>query len=189
MKKTIFLLVIIISSCSRPLYIKDKHFNCLEKEFVFNSDLKELVYLSLKRAVVTEKDIQDYWSIWKKHRIYVASEYHTERKHYQSRKEWEKDLKYITFNAFPSNIENVRFCLKTTDELQKISNRTGEDFLHISFDHIIIKGNTATIKIDNSWIASKGNKKVYLSGGGYISIYNKINGKWRFNKILSRSIS
>lgn len=153
------------------------------------------MYLSLKRAVVTEKDIQDYWSIWKKNRIYVASEYYTEIKKNKTLGEFSfsnipHKLDNLSFEDFPSKIKSVRFCLKSRKELQKIANRTWEDFLHISFELIKIEDNKATIKINNTWIVSnKHPNKSYLSGGGYVASYEKINGKWQFIKIMSRWIS
>lgn len=190
MKKLILFLVILISSCSRPLYIKDKHFNCNQKEYKIDSDLKELIYKSLKRAVVIEKDIPDYRLLWKKHRIYISNEYQTHKTHFTSEKSWNNSLSYLNSNHVPSKIDNVNFCLKSRKELQKISNRTWEDFLHISFDLIKIEGDTATVKINNTWITSnKHPNKIYLSGGGYITIFKKENNKWKFVKITSRWIS
>ena len=79
--------------------------------------------------------------------------------------------------------------MKTKEELQRISDRTREDFLHVSFDLIDIQDNTATIKINNSWITSKHSKLIHLGGGGYTSIYKKIDGKWRFHSIVSNWVS
>lgn len=191
MKKILFLIIIFIfTNCSRPLYIKDRHFNCPKKEYKIDSDLKELVYKSLKRAVVIQKDIPDYRLLWKKHKIYVADEYQTEDNHFQNRNNWEESLQYLTSNDIPYKIENVSFCLKSKKELQKIANRTWEDFLHISFSLIDIKEKNATIKINNTWIVSnKHSNKIYLSGGGYVAIYVKIDGKWEFKKIKSSWIS
>jgi hypothetical protein len=198
MEKITLLLIIILVSCSRPLYIKDKHFNCNNKESRIDSDLKELVYKAIKRAVVIERDIQEYNSIWKKHRIYVLNEYQSiETLTTQNIDSIEKvikfnsvrDKKYFKPNEIPNKINNVKFCLKSKSELQKIADKTWEDFLYLSFDLIEIKGKTATIKINNTWNVSKHSKKIYLSGGGYTCIYKKINGEWKFEKIVSRWMS
>jgi hypothetical protein len=82
------------------------------------------------------------------------------------------------------------FSLKSKEELQKISDKTWEDFLHASFSLIKIEGNIATVKINNWWIVSEHNKKiVYLSGGGYTCTYKKVEGVWEFQKITSSWIS
>lgn len=183
-------LAIIISSCSRPLYIKDKYFNCSEIEFIIDSDLKELVYLSLKRAAVIQKDIPDYRLLWKKHRIYLSSEYHTEEKHYPTISDWKKDAKMLLEKEVPNKIGKVSFCLKSKEELQNIANKTWEDFLHLSLEFIKIEKDTATVKINNTWIVSnKHPETVYLSGGGYILVFKKEKEKWIFDKIQSSWIS
>ncbi|OSY86960.1 hypothetical protein WH52_13755 [Tenacibaculum holothuriorum] len=191
MKKTSFLLILLLLiNCSRPLYIKDKHFNCSSNEFIIDSDLKELVYKSLKRAVVTQKDIPDYRLLWKKHRIYVASEYHDTKKHYPTISDWKKDAKNLKPNEVPNSINNVSFCLKTQKELQKIANKTWENFLHLSFKLIKIEENKATIKINNTWIVSNKHPKTsYLSGGGYVLLFKKSNNNWEFEKIEAAWIS
>ncbi|MGF1636853.1 MAG: hypothetical protein ACFCUU_07250 [Cyclobacteriaceae bacterium] len=154
-----------------------------------DTDLKELVYKSLKRAVVVEKDIPDYRPIWKKHRIYVANEYQTDKSKFVSQSDWDNSVSYLNPNEIPFKINDVNFCLKSEKELQQISDRTWEDFLHLSFSLIKIEGNKATIQIDNTWIVSKHSKKVYLGGGGYECVYKKTNGVWEFEKIISTWIS
>lgn len=186
-KISLFIIIILFLSCSRPLYIKDKHFDCTEKNYTMDTDLKELIYKSLQRAVVVKKDIPDYRLIWKKHRIYVLNEYHSNRM--TSQKDWIKGLTFLSPNEIPNKIENVKFCIKSKESLQKISNKTWEDFLYLSFNLIFIDGDTATIEINTSWNVSKHSKKVYLSGGGYTCIYKKINGEWKFEKIISSWIS
>ncbi|QTD39153.1 hypothetical protein JL193_07920 [Polaribacter batillariae] len=163
-----------------------------------DSDLKELVYKSLQRAVVVEKDIQEYQSIWKKNRIYVLnrfqlnetlvlSKFDSVKNAYEINSK--KDYKYLKLDEIPNEIGNVAFCLKSKSELQKIADKTREDFLFLSFSMIKIEKETATIKINNTWKVSKHSKKIYLSGGGYTCKYQKINGEWKFNKIISRWIS
>ena len=180
----------VLAGCSRPLYIKDKHFNCLQKEYNMDSDLKELIYKSLKRATVTNKDIPDYRLIWKKHRIYVLNEYQKDRTNFASNEDWNKSLSFLAPNEIPNQIENVSYCLKSKAELQRIADKTWEDFLYISFRLINIDGNRATIKIENTWNVSKHNKDtVFMSGGGYTCFYKKINGKWEFEKITGTWMS
>jgi len=174
--------ITLIISC-RPYYIKDKHFDCQVTNYQTDTDIKELIYRSLKRAVVTEKDIPDYILFWKKHRIYVANLYQTELMEFNDSAQWLRKASYLFPDEVPPNIRNVQFCLKSKEELQKIANKTREDFLHLSFSLIKIEDKKATVKIDNSWVTHKNSKIGYLSGGGYTAIYIKVDGSWRFNRI------
>ena len=197
-KYTYIFIVIILANCSRPLYIKDKHFNCGINTYEMDSDLKELVYKTIKRAVVVEKDIPDYNLLWKKHRIYILDEYQLVPTIVTQKVDSinkiitfnsERNIKHFKTGEIPNKIGNVSFCLKSKIDLQKISNKTREDFLHLSFSFIKIEGNIATVKINNSWIVSKHRKKGYLSGGGYTCTFKKINGKWEFDELISSWIS
>ena len=190
MRNYLLLLVIVFTSCTRPLYIKDKHFTPTEKEYKMDTDLKELVYKSLERAFVTEKDIADYRLLWKKHRIYVSNEYQKSKADFKSQEDWDETVSYLEPNEVPNSIGDVMFSVKSKEELQKIADKTWEDFLHASFSLIKIEGNIATVKINNLWIVSKHNKnKAYLSGGGYTCTYKKVEGVWEFQKITSSWIS
>lgn len=190
MKIYILLIFIVFTSCARPLYIKDKHFKPTDNHYKMDTDLKELVYKTLERAFVTEKDIADYRLLWKKHRIYVSNEYQNSKTDFKSQEDWNETVSYLTPNEVPNSIGNVMFSLKSKEELQKISDKTWEDFLHASFSLIKIEGNLATVKINNSWIVSKHTKnKIYMSGGGYTCTFKKIDGVWKFQKINSTWIS
>ncbi len=186
--KIYFLLIFIaFSSCSRPFYIKDRHFIPTKEEHIIDTDLKELVYKSLKRAFVIEKDIADYQFLWKKHRIYVSNEYQSSETEFKNQENWNENVSFLEPIDVPNYIDNVMFSLKSEQELQNISDRTWEDFLHASFSLIKIEGDIATVEINNTWIVSKHTKKkVSLSGGGYTSIYKKVDGVWEFQKITSR---
>lgn len=189
MKLYSILFILIFSSCSRPFYIRDKHFLIAEKEYKMDSDLEELVYKSIERAFVEKKDIADYQFLWKKHRIYVASEYQSSKTNFNNQNDGNKLLSQLRPEDVPNSIGKVMFSLKSREELQKISDKTWEDFLHVSFSFIKIEGTIATIKINNSWIVSKHSKKTHLSGGGYTCIYKKRNGTWKFHKIINSWIS
>ncbi len=192
MKKIIFLFIIILLGCSktRPLYIKDRHFDCTQTEYIMDSDLKKLIYKSLQRATVIERDIPDYRLIWKKHRIFILNEYQTDKTDFISEKDWNKSLSFLSPNDIPNRIQSISYCLKSKEELQKIADKTWEDFLHISFSLIKIEENYASIRINNTWIINKHNKKtMHLSGGGYTCAYKKISGVWVFDKITSHWIS
>ncbi len=189
MRKHLILLITVIVVGCRPYYIKDRHFDCRLSDYNVDSDIKELVYRSLKRAVVAEKDIPDYILFWKKHRIYVSNAYQTEVVTFTNTQEWMSSASFLKSEEVPPRINHVEFCLKSREELQHIADQTKEDFLHLSFSMIQIDESTATIKIDNTWISHKRSKNVYLSGGGYTAIYHKVDGKWRFERITESWIS
>lgn len=189
MKAYLLLLILVCASCARPLYLKDRYFDPIETEYLMDTDLKELVYKSLERAFVSERDIPDYSFLWKKHRIYVSSEYQSTMNTFISNEDWNANVSYLESNDVPGAIGGVGFSLKTREELQRIANRTWEDFLHASFSLIKIDGDTATILINNTWIVSKHTKMSYLSGGGYYCVYKKIQGVWEFQEITTRWIS
>jgi len=179
---------LIFMGCARPLYIKDRHFDCGEHDYSMDTDLKELVYKSIEKAFVADRDIADYIYLWKKHRIYVAKEYQKLETNFNTNQK-KDNLSYLDQSDLPTFIRSVRFCLKSQEELQKISNKTREDFLHISFDVIKIDGDNATVGINNTWITSKHSKVLHLGGGGYTLMYKKIDGEWRFYEIASSWIS
>jgi len=189
MQKFSLLIIILFIGCSRPLYVKEKHFNCSKKSYSMDTDRKQLIYKVLTRAVVIEKDIPDYRLLWKKDRIYIDNEYLTGEMDSLSTIDLQNQKAFLQPDEVPNKIGNIRFCLKSKEELQKIADKTWEDFLHLSFDFIIINGNTASISINNTWLINKHSKKESLSGGGYICIYKKINGEWHFKKITSNWIS
>ena len=62
-------------------------------------------------------------------------------------------------------------------------------FLYLKFAQINIVGDIATIGISTTWQPTTNSKVVYLSGGGYMWQFKKINGKWEFDKILSQWVS
>lgn len=155
-----------------------------------DSDLKEVIYESLKRATVTKKDIPDYRLLWRKNRIYVLNEYQTDKTDFVSKEDWNNSLSFLNPSDIPNKIESVSYCLKSKKELKKIADRTWEDFLHISFSLIKIEKNKAIIEINNTWVLSKHNKRtIHLSGGGYTCVYKKVHGKWQFEKITGSWIS
>lgn len=170
-----------LSSCARPLYTKDRYFNSDNTEYKIDNDLKEIIYKTIKRAVVVEKDIPDYRPIWDKSKIYVSSEaiiYNPKRRSHQ-----------LSQNEIPNKIGNIAFSLKTEKELQKIADKSREDFLYLSFSLIKLDGDSAIISINNHWKVNKHSKKIYLSGGGYTCNYKKVNGKWIFDRVSSSWIS
>lgn len=177
MKYSLLILLFLLSSCARPLYTKDRYFNSDNTEYKIDNNLKELVYKVLQRAVVVEKDIPDYRPIWDKSKIYVSSEaivYNPNRRSHQ-----------LSQNEIPNKIGNVAFSLKTEKELQKIADKSREDFLYLSFSLIKLDGDSAIISINNQWKANKHSKRGALSCGGNTFTYKKVNGKWIIGKKAS----
>lgn len=176
-----FLLILLVA-CNRPLHIKDRHFDCQVNEYRANNELRKLLFVVMKRAVVQQKDIPDYRLLWNKSRIYVSNKFLSSEIQYD--KIEEADYSYLTADDIPIKISNVSFCLKSQQELQKIADRTWEDFLHLSFGFIELTDDQAKIEINNTWISSKHSKKAYLSGGGYTLLYIKKEGEWEFEQIV-----
>ena len=173
-------------SCSRPLYIKDRHFDCPPIEYVMDTDLKELVYRTIDRAYVTEREIPDYIFLWKKHRIFISNEYQAKKTRYRPKADWEEPLLFLNPSDLPNFVGSVAFCLKSKKELQKIADRTYEDFLYASFSLIEIEGDTARVRIDNTWITSKHSKLKHGGGGSLMSTFKKVRGVWQsVGKIIS----
>ncbi len=183
--RKIALLIFIFSmlSCSKKLYTSNEYFDCNKtSDFKADTDKKQLIYAILERAVVSKKDIPDYTLITDKMNIYVNSiSYSKFFGGIDKPQENPIDPKDV-----PTQIEKVRFCVKSQLEIQAIADKTN-DFLYLTFGNIEIKGNIAKIGISNGWVVSKKNKGKYvmLSGGGYVWEFKKVNGIWKFHEIKS----
>ena len=184
MKKITFLILILsMFSCAKKIYTSNEYFNCNNiSDFNADTDKKQLIYTILERAVVSKKDIADYHLISDKNKVYVS------------------DIAYSKFfggierpseipiekSEVPNKINNVKFCIKSKPELQKIADETG-NFLYLTLGNIEIKENTAKIGVMTSWSVSEKNKRkmVMMSGGGYVWEFEKKDGNWIFIKIIS----
>ncbi|MDA0356011.1 MAG: hypothetical protein O2796_02130 [Bacteroidetes bacterium] len=62
MKKSIAFLGLALLSCSSFKYTSKSFFDPKPYDYQMNTDVKTLIYLCLKRAVVKERDIPDYAS-------------------------------------------------------------------------------------------------------------------------------
>jgi hypothetical protein len=90
---------------------------------------------------------------------------------------------------FPRKVGSVKILALTPQEIQQLANEEG-DFLYLELGNIKVEGNYAEIGLSTSWAVSKHTKnKVYMSGGGYLLVYEKINGKWQFKNTLRSWIS
>ena len=144
-------------SCSKKLYTDNKYFDCNEtSDFKADTDKKQLIYAILERAVVSKKDIPDYRLITDKTNIYVSNiSYSKFFGGLDKPQEIPIDPKEI-----PTEIEKVRFCVKSKMEIQAISDKT-KDFLYLTLGNIEINAQTANIGLSNSWVVSKKNKGKY----------------------------
>jgi hypothetical protein len=187
MKFLTFALLITLSACGTTNYTSNKYFK-IDKAQSYNplTDKEKLIYAILERAVVTNKDVPDYWLLKDKKKIYISNTYCS---NFFAKK---ADFQEFTFEnkEVPNVISDVRFCLKTKEELQKIADES-IDFIHLSLGSIDIKENSATIGISTNWISSNktAKKRFYQSGGGYILIFEKVNGEWKYVKTLESWIS
>ena len=181
MKKiTLLILLLIMFSCAKKIYTSNEYFNCNKPvDFKIDTDKKQLIYKILNRAIITNRDIPDYQMIKDKKKIYILDTYY-------SAFFGETEIKSYPLNPanIPNQIGNVKFCLKSKTELQKIADKT-EPFTYLTFAKININENIATIGIDNGWQGQTNGNTVYMSGGGYIWQFKKMNGTWEFDKILS----
>jgi|SaaInl3SG_22_DNA_1037383.scaffolds.fasta_scaffold00114_20 hypothetical protein len=174
MKNIFFLISIIISfnNCSKPLYVQNTYFDCPPQTKIEPYDRSELIHLALRRALVVEKDIPDYDLFQHKARIYIMNP------------DNKNQIVHLDSSDVPTQIDSIRFCLKSKKELQQIANITGENFLCIAFESIEIVEKTATIAIRSQWIGSSKKTTVFLSSGGYHATYKKVNGQWKLDAIL-----
>jgi len=180
--RTIILLIISISlyNCGTASYTSSNHFDCKQSsDFKADTDRKQLIYMILNRAVVENKDIADYQLIKDKKKIYILDRYYSAFTGPTRPKSYLLDS-----NNIPNQIEDVKFCLKSKNELQKIADET-IPFTYLTFANIKINENTATIGISNGWQAQTNGNIAYLSGGGYVWQFKKVEGTWEFDKILS----
>lgn len=182
--KSIFLLPIIFLFFGCATYTDTKFFDCAKTEnYKKDSDKKELIYKVLKRAVVDEKDIPDYNLIKDKKKIYIENNYAA-----SILDEEEMKILPLTSSEIPSEIKGISFCLKSKPELQAIADKTSP-FLYLTFKEIKIDGDIAIIGISNSWQPITKSKVAYLSGGGYVLQFKKVNGVWEFDKVLKSWMS
>ncbi|MCL6296359.1 hypothetical protein [Jejuia spongiicola] len=181
MRKIAFLIFMFpMLNCSKKLYTHSDFFDYNRtSDFKADTDTKQLIYAILERAVVSKKDIPSYKLIKDKMNIYINNVSYS-KFHYWLDKPQEN---LIDPKDVPTQIEKVRFCIKSKLEIQAISDKT-DDFLYLIIGNIVINNETAKIGLSNNWVVSKKNKGKYaiMSGGGYILTFKKINGNWIFDK-------
>ena len=179
-------MILVFSGCHPGLYTARTHFDCSRKnEFKADNDKKKLIYKILEEAVVTEKNIADYNLLADKHKIYICESYYS--KFFAASKEEIEEFKFDP-GEVPGKIGNVRFCLKSKEELQEIADSTS-DFLFLNFGRISIIDDMATIGLATFWKKAAHSEGLYLSGGGYIFLYKKVNDEWVYQEIIKSWIS
>lgn len=181
MKKMLLLILLIsLTSCGTKFYTSSNYFDCRQSsDFKADTVKKQLIYKILNRAVVENKDIADYQLIKDKKKIYILENFYSA---FSGATMPESCL--LNPNDIPNQIQDVRFCLKSRNELQKIADKT-TPFTYLTFANFKITENIATIGIANEWQAQTNGNVVYMSGGGYVWQFKKIKGSWEFDKILS----
>lgn len=144
-----------------------------------------MIFDILNRATVELKDITDYGLLKDKKNIYINRTYYS-----RFSAPTKADIQEFQFedSEIPAEIKDVRYCLKSQDELQKIANETS-DFVYLTFGNIEFTEDLAQIGLATGWQSQTNSKKMYLSGGGYVLQYKKVDGKWVFDKILKSWIS
>jgi hypothetical protein len=179
--------LIILSSCAEDTYTSRKYFDCSQhKEFKASTEKQKLIQEILDRSVVNLKDIADYNLLKDKKNIYINRTYYS-----KFSGATKADITEYQFedNDIPTRILDVKFCLKSKDELQKIADNTTE-FVFLTFGNIEINGDVATIGIATWWQSqSPPRRRGHMSGGGYVLQYKKVDGKWTYDKTLKAWIS
>src|SRR5437773_2444888 len=138
--------LIALSACGTEgnSYTSRKYFDCTQtNEFKPITDKQKLIYEILERAVIAIKDIPEYSLIKDKKNIYINKAYYS-----KFEAPTKADVAEYQFenNEIPTIINDVRFCLKSRAELQKIADNT-TDFVFLTLGCIEIKEKVATIGI------------------------------------------
>lgn len=183
MKKIKILVAFIaLTSCSPKLYTDNYFFDCGKNQRQnLESDRKTLITLILKRSVVVNKDVADYELIKDKKRIYVLNKWYSS---FFGKTAEDQTKEYpLTLEEIPVMISDVEFCIKSKQELQAIADKTAA-FVYLIIGDIEITGDIAKIGVATFWQGRSDSRTVYLSGGGYVLQYKKVNGEWIFDKGL-----
>lgn len=182
MKKLKLLIILaMFSSCSPKAYTDSIFFDCRDKQGQnLNSDKSILIFQALNKSVVEDKDVADYGLIKDKKKLYVLDKWYSS---FFGTTEDEVKKYPLSADEVPSRISSVEFCLKSEQELQEIADKTSA-FIYLSIGDIEITGDIAKVGIATGWKGKSGSKTAYLSGGGYVLQYKKINGDWVFDKML-----
>jgi hypothetical protein len=185
MKYLVLIGCMILVACAPESYTSSTYFDCHQTAFTPVTEQQKLIYAALERAVVNVKDIPDYRLLKDKKNIYVNKAYYSK---FMARTKADITEYQFETSEVPAIIDGVRFCMKSEGELQRIADRTA-DFLYLTFGNIEIKDDVATIGISTGWQVGTKSKKAYVSGGGYILKYKKVNGSWVYDTILTNWIS
>jgi hypothetical protein len=82
----------------------------------------------------------------------------------------------------PDEINGVKFILKTKEELQAMADSQKGNIYSIMLGQIEIKGDSATIGMDERYTIPTDPKKTYMGGGGRLLNFKKVNGIWVMGK-------
>lgn len=142
-------------------------------------DRDALIAQALGRAVIEEKDIPDYALLQDASRIVVSN----------TTNPFQEGGATVTFtaDALPESGE-VEFILLSPEEIQRRADEQG-DFAYLFVGNVEVDGAAATIEVGTTWARSKDSTVFYLSGGGYRLRYQKQDGRWVFQEIVTSWIS
>ena len=130
-----------------------------EKTLQVDLDKQTIAQLSLEWGI-SGKNTSTYYSTEEKNHIIVST---------------------MNINKnYNFTLEDISVTILTPEEIQQKSNKYG-DFLYLEFREFEIRGNNATVRLDNSWAVSEETRKsglVFLSGGGAKIPFKKEGGEW-----------
>jgi hypothetical protein len=179
----LLVLHLFIMGCHQHSYTNRTYFNFPKtNNFKLETDRQKLIYTILERAI-TKKDLPDYNRIKDPSRIYILD--HSYAYFFGTD---ELEMQRLDDADIPSRINEVRFCMKSDDELQAIADKEGK-YMYFSIGQLEINDSTATIGLTNSWKVPNNSKEVMMSGGGYVWRLKKENDQWVFEKIIHNFVS
>jgi hypothetical protein len=137
-------------------------------------DAERLIAKALARAVIEEKDIPGYDSLPDKNNIVVSSRIGS--RHGGRGKE------YFTAGGLPHSAD-VSFTLLSPEQIEQRAAHRGS-FVYVWVDWLEIKGDRGTVSIGVGLSVSRWDPASLGVTGGYILEYRKVEGDWRFEKVV-----
>jgi hypothetical protein len=171
MKNILLVLIVIFISCNNQTETPTV-------KATKTSDKQQLIYEILNYTLTDQKS-----ELYKKAKceklFYINKTYYSQ---FWGTKDNCKEFS-LKESDIPTDINGVKFQLKTGNDLQIMADEAGEIY-YITLGNIDIKKNIATIGIDTNYKSPKDSKIFHMSGGGRTLQFKKINGSWIYEKTI-----